>query len=390
MSQVMIRAAGLTDRGGRNTNEDAFWVCSSVEEEKLQTRGHLYVVADGTGGQEGGQTASTMAAAIVGEHYYDNSDPEVASSLRTAAETAHETLHELAKRVQTWAQMSTTLAAVVIKDGKLVIAHVGDSRVYLVRGDSIRQCTRDHIWLDEGENYGALTRYMGGQGNPHVEVETTEVDLQTGDAILLCTDGLYSVLHKEVLQEITNVQAPVQACKRLIATAKRRNTSDNATAIVARYGGKTRAGIPPLIWVMGVASLVVLAALLLTSIDGDDPVTMTPVPSATMAPLIIDDTSVPMPATEPTATWEGPSSRSIETATYAPKPTATATDTGGIPPTSTRQPTLTPTDTPRPLPTRRPATQVPADTPTPTVQPTNSGQPSAPPTSPPPTLTPPR
>ena len=152
--EPVFTAFGLTDVGGRRTNEDSF-LMPDHHEDKVSSHGRLYVVADGTGGQEGGRTASATAVEVVREKYYDGVSDDVGENLRTAIQTAHRTLFHLANEVPSWRSMSTTLVAVVVKDHRYWVAHVGDSRLYLVRGDKIQQITQDHTWAEYDENLGS-------------------------------------------------------------------------------------------------------------------------------------------------------------------------------------------------------------------------------------------
>jgi serine/threonine protein phosphatase PrpC len=368
-----LQVGQISDKGGRPTNEDATYSSAHVEGEKLEAKGQLYAVADGTGGHEGGQTASNLALEVIGEHYYDNPATDVVQSLREAIQAAQKTLLGLAESVRSWQQMSTTFVGVVIQQGRLYFANVGDSRAYLVRNDTIRQISVDHVWRESDENYGSLTRWLGGGNAPQVEVEFALETLQPDDVVVLCSDGLTDVVHPDEIKMLATRYPPDQAARRLVEQANRRRSPDNVTATVIRCGaGAQGAGLGRWIAIAGGAVLVlalILGALLMSGGKRDD-VTPAPalLPSATWTLTAIPTDTPVLPTVTPTPI------RRIEvdrTATATPTEALAPTDTPAAGPTSTRQPTNTPTFTPRPTntPTHTP-TFTPTSTPAPTSLPT--------------------
>ncbi len=319
-----IEAAVLSDPGGRRRNEDTAYNCEEmVEAEQLASRGRLYIVADGTGGQAGGQTASRRAVDVVEEYYYD-ADGDPGEDLKAAVEEAHQELYARAQRRPAWARMSTTFVGAVLYQGTLYVAHVGDSRAYLIRDGQARLLTRDHVWLEDDENYGALTRWLGGEGKPEVEVDLTTESLQEGDVIVLCSDGLTDVVDGEDIQQIVTRYPASKAAHRLVALAKQRGTADNVSVAVIRYGGKPTAPAGRALWAWaGLAFLaltaVVLAVVLLRPgkevggnggpVRGDDQTRGT-VPAATPVPptptlssvIKVEKTPTLAGASAPTAT----------------------------------------------------------------------------------------
>ncbi len=348
--KIPIYAAALTDPGGRRINEDAVYTCQAVEADKIAARGHLYIVADGTGAQEGGQTASSMAVAIIGEHFYDDTSPDIGESLRTAIATAHTALYELAKTVSGWAEMSTTVVAAVVHEGQLYLAHIGDSRAYLVRDGQARLLTRDHVWLKDDENYGALTRWLGGGRRPSVEVDLTAETLQENDVIVLCSDGLTDVVDGTDIGSLVGKFSPQSAARQLIELANRRGTGDNVSAAVIQYGGKPPA-TPWRRWAWIGGGVAVLLAIVLALIltrwpnggNGNGGGTINQ-PTATPLPIriTVEETALPTP-TEVVPTVEGtrrPTSTPVPaTDTPTPRPTPV------IVPTATTVPTPVPTAT---------------------------------------------
>ena len=367
-NETPIYAAVLTDPSGRRVNEDAVYTCQTIEADKIAARGYLYIVADGTGAQEGGQTASSMAVAIISEYFYDDTSPDIGESLRTAIAAAHTALYELAQRVSSWAEISTTVVAAVVHRGELYVAHVGDSRAYLIREGQSRLLTRDHVWLQDDENYGALIRWLGGGSRPSVEVDLTVNTLQENDIVVLCSDGLTDVVDGTDIGSLVGKDVPQSTVRQLIELANRRGTGDNVSVAVIQYGGKTLS--PPRRGRTGLAAgVIVLLGM------------------ALILALILTQRST-------TNGGGGGSSGTIAlpTATLLPahiqvKETATPTPTTAAPSVQeTRMPTSTPvpaTDTPTPRPTRRAV---------PTIAPTSvaaTAIPSPVPTSPPPPPPPP-
>ena len=372
-----IQVGQVSDRGGRPTNEDAVYACTHVEEEKRIAKGLLYAVADGTGGHEGGQTASKLALEVIGEHYYDNPSTDIVQSLREAVQAAQRTLQGLAQNVRSWQQMSTTFVGVVIHQDKLYFANLGDSRAYLVRDDVIRQMSVDHIWREEDENYGTLTRWLGGghADTDKIEVEFALETCQEDDIIVLCSDGLTDVVHPEEIKTLVTRSAPEQAARRLVEQANRRRSPDNVTATVIRCGAAARRGLGGWLAVGGAVALALILLLGALLVFGGGKGTMTPTPtlqSPATPTAVPTDTPIPPTATRTPI-------RAIEinqTPTATPTEAAKATDTPSAGPTSTRRPTDTPTFTPRP-------TRTPTHTPTSTSTPTFTAAPTSQPTAPP-------
>jgi len=382
-----IQVGQLSDVGGRSSNEDAIYACTHVDKDKLAAKGFLYAVADGTGGHEGGQTASKLALEVIGEHYYDNPSTNVAQSLREAVQAAQKTLLGLAESVRSWEKMSTTFVGVVFHKGNLFFANVGDSRAYLIRGDTITQKSVDHIWEGNDENHGQLIRWLGGGHPPEVEVEIARETLQEDDVVVLCSDGLSNVVHPDEIRALATRYDPQQTAKRLIDQANRRRSNDNVTATVVKVGEPTKGGgIGRGVIIGGLAAfllaLIAGAALLFGSgvLGGGEPTatpTITPQPTATPLPATATDTPLP-----PTGTATPIGTLDIaDTATPTPTDTPVATDAPTAGPTSTLQPTDSPTPTSRP--TRTP-THTPTHTPTftPPAEPSETPVPTATPREP--------
>src|ERR1700684_985768 len=193
---------------------------------ELESKGRLAVIADGMGGYEGGQEASRLAVETVRE-VYDNvvgDDPHLA--LREAFARAHERIQSYAGQHPALHGMGTTCTALVIRDRRLYFAHVGDSRLYLVRGASIARLTRDHSYVgrlvetgivraEDAEKHPQrhiLTAALGAGIEVGVQSAEHAMALQDSDHLLLCTDGLWSVVTEDELENAVSGNAPAECC----------------------------------------------------------------------------------------------------------------------------------------------------------------------------------
>ena len=240
-------AAGKTDTGiVRSNNEDNF-----IVDEK---RG-LLVVADGMGGHNAGEVASKMVVSIISDHLsgrqkffgeYNNSYSPSTNNLNSALRLANSAVLEAAEGSPQLQGMGTTVVAVIICGNRLSIAHIGDSRVYLVRSGNIEQLTDDHSLVNEQvkrdlitreeaaisatKNY--LTKAMGISAE--MEADLSELTLLAGDILLLCTDGLSNMITDEIMMKIIlSAEEPAAICDLLIKTANTNGGKDNITAVIA-------------------------------------------------------------------------------------------------------------------------------------------------------------
>ena len=276
---VHVEVSARTDRGlHRETNEDAYLVFrtgrflqrvqSNIGEEELESRfdvaGHILAVADGMGGAAAGEVASREV--LVEAFRLILRSPKWLLSLdnpatrdfeireyfeRTKGYIAgvHEALLRRASEDPSVAGMGTTLTVTYSIGLDLFVAHVGDSRAYLYRGDSLRHITRDHTYAQHLADAGTisqeevethpkrhfLTSVVGG-GLASVGSDLHHLPLEWGDAVLLCTDGLTGVVRDEEIARILG-SAPScdDACDGLVALTLERGAPDNVTVIVARY-----------------------------------------------------------------------------------------------------------------------------------------------------------
>jgi len=246
-----IEVASLSDVGcQRENNEDSYLYWEPADDEEFQRKGRLAVIADGMGGHEGGQEASRMAVETVRE-VYDQAlldDPQAA--LVESFVAAHGRIQDFAEQHPAFQGMGTTCTALVLRGTQLYFAHVGDSRLYLIRGARIVRLTRDHSYVgrlvesgivraEDAEKHPQrhiLTAALGAGRELAVDGPEQSVALQEGDDLLLCTDGLWSVVTEEELETAVSGNNPAECCAVLVKLARQRGGPDNITLQVLRVG----------------------------------------------------------------------------------------------------------------------------------------------------------
>ena len=251
-----VELASLSDRGcQREQNEDSFGYWEPASDEQFEGKGRLVIVADGMGGYEGGQEASRIAVATVRETYEAASGGDPQTALLQGLQRAHERIRDFADRNPEFIGMGTTCTAAALSHGKLYFAHIGDSRLYLVREDHITQLTRDHSYVkrlvesgflqpEEAETHPQrhiLTAALGVGEELIPDSPSDPLVLQEGDVLLLCTDGLWGVVHDNELREIAGSHTPAASCHEFVELAKKRGGPDNITVQVLRLGQNGRA-----------------------------------------------------------------------------------------------------------------------------------------------------
>lgn len=251
-----VGVGALTDRGRvRDHNEDALFTLQSVisqEEELLPLC--LYIVADGMGGHEGGQEASTLATRLVASWVLDrifrpfltepdqpSGRPPISKVLTEAIVAANAKVHEVCP------EGGTTLTCAFVLGTNAFLAHVGDSRAYLISRNTIRQITTDHSLVNRLIELGQITpeeakthpqrnvlyRALGRPGN--LEVDTYLQSLPADSSLLLCSDGLWGMVsEKELLAIVDSAPSAQAACSRLIARANENGGEDNITAVLVQ------------------------------------------------------------------------------------------------------------------------------------------------------------
>jgi serine/threonine protein phosphatase PrpC len=250
-----VEVAALSDVGcQRENNEDSYLYWEPAGDEEFRLKGRLAVIADGMGGHEGGQEASRMAVETVREAYDERFRGDPQAALSESLHAAHAGILSFAEKHPAFQGMGTTCTALVLRGRQLYFAHVGDSRLYLVRNGKILRLTRDHSYVgrlvesglvraEDAERHPQrhiLTAALGSGLEITVDGPQQTVPLQTGDDLLLCTDGLWSVVSEAELQDALSANAPAECCSALVKLARQRGGPDNITLQVLRVGSESR------------------------------------------------------------------------------------------------------------------------------------------------------
>jgi serine/threonine protein phosphatase PrpC len=253
---MKIIAHGLTDKGlSRKNNEDRFYTDSDLG---------LFIVADGMGGRSAGEVASRMAVEVLSDYIInpcsggeppigppDSGRSDASNKLVSGIRLANQDICEAAKNNPSWLGMGTTIVAALADGDKLSIAHAGDSRAYLVRSGTISQLTNDHSVVAEQVRMGLMSREeAAGSGIRNIitralgqdealKIDVTEIDIVHEDRLLLCSDGLSTmVADEETLMIMASADLPESACTRLVDEANNNGGKDNITVIAAFFSKK--------------------------------------------------------------------------------------------------------------------------------------------------------
>lgn len=248
---MQLEVGAKTNPGRRRqNNEDAISTTIPTDLEIKEQRGALFLVADGVGGSVGGEVASSEAIRWVTESYYTSDADKVPRNLSQAIKKANEKIYLRSQDDPSLDDMATTLVAAVIRGEQLWIANVGDSRAYLIRNNAISQLSIDHSWTRDQIEAGYLTEnqakrspYRGVITRGLGKKRTVEIDifsplkLLSGDALVLCSDGLTDVVQDDEIRQIATSLAPEEAVEELIGFANDRGGPDNISVIVVRANG---------------------------------------------------------------------------------------------------------------------------------------------------------
>lgn len=261
---LTVTAAVITDPGCvRDNNEDnGLHIRPSVTYDQ-PARGTLTIVADGMGGHSSGEIASSMAVELISRYFYENETVPPADALRIAIERASSEIFDSSVSDTKFFGMGTTVVALVIQGSFGYVGHVGDSRLYRLRGETMERMTEDHSQVMEMVKLGILTREeaqshedknvilraVGTQ--PSVEVEIYgPFQVEPGDEFMLCSDGLCDMANDDEIFSLwfgsTNIH---DACEKLVEFAKSRGGNDNITvgvvlASVAETNESTARRVP--------------------------------------------------------------------------------------------------------------------------------------------------
>ena len=232
---MRVRVAGASDVGRvRERNEDSYLVDDP-----------LFAVADGLGGHQGGEVASAVALETLGQAAAaSDGEARIRDKLRDGVLDANRAVFERAAGDSALSGMGTTLTALVAGAGRFHLAHVGDSRAYLLRDGDLSPLTEDHTLVrklvregrltpEEAEIHpqrSILTRALGIDDD--VEVDQATVEIRPGDRLLLCSDGLTSMVPDDRIHELLSGQDPDTTCRALIEAANAAGGQDNVTVVV--------------------------------------------------------------------------------------------------------------------------------------------------------------
>ncbi|MGZ5333073.1 MAG: Stp1/IreP family PP2C-type Ser/Thr phosphatase [Solirubrobacterales bacterium] len=227
--------AHKTDTGRqRNANEDSYFA-----------RAPIFAVADGMGGAQAGEVASSIAARAFEKNLDESKSAE--RQLKEIAQQANTEIHELAEKDSSRAGMGTTLTTALLRGDEVSIAHVGDSRAYVFRDGELKQLTKDHSLVEELRRQGRLTdeeaeehpqrsiitRALGPEDK--VKIDTLSFAARNDDVFLLCSDGLTTMVGEEQIGEIlADAKSLKSAVTKLIEAANSAGGRDNITAVAFR------------------------------------------------------------------------------------------------------------------------------------------------------------
>ena len=238
---------GITDSGCvRPQNQDAWKI------EELDRNSILCVVCDGMGGAKSGNVASNLAVEVFTQQVRDSwksnmSPEEVDALLCNTVKLVNFTIHDQAMQVEDFAGMGTTLVAAVIQGKQVTVVNVGDSRCYHLREKGIRRITVDHsvvqMMIHRGEltpeqarkypGKNLITRAVGPESS--VQCDLFHVDVERGEGVLLCTDGLSNMMDdQEILFEFIHGSQQENCCLQLLEVAKNRGAPDNVTCVLVQ------------------------------------------------------------------------------------------------------------------------------------------------------------
>src|SRR5437763_2773994 len=242
-----VQAVPRTDVGSvRSENQEFGTYTTGREESSSHPGGRLLVVADGMGGHRGGATASRLAGETVKAQYLGSETYDISQALREALTRANARIFTEAQANPDLRGMGTTTSALVVKNNQAWFAHVGDSRIYLVRDKEIRQITEDHSLVASMVREGLLTakeaethprrnvlqRSIGVGEDVEIDV-SGPFDVKENDIFILCSDGLHGLVKEPELKEIAALPID-QAATEYVKRALSRGAPDNVTVIVAK------------------------------------------------------------------------------------------------------------------------------------------------------------
>lgn len=250
-----MRSAGLSDIGlVRKVNEDNFLCIKLNEYLDIEDDVYIFMVADGMGGAKAGEIASKMAVTEVLEYIKqnytnvmnnNNKDEDIFKVLNKAIEHSNDKIYKKSILDSECSGMGTTLSLTLIIKNNGYFAHVGDSRIYLIRDNSIVKLTEDHSLVAELVKNGSIkpeeainhpqkniiTKALGTDYS--IEADNIKHILKSGDNLIICSDGLSNMVSdQELIKILTNASSLDSACTDMISCAKSRGGNDNITVVI--------------------------------------------------------------------------------------------------------------------------------------------------------------
>lgn len=238
----MLKTFSVSDIGKRRKlNQDYVY----TSEQPVGSVPNLFIVADGMGGHNAGDFASKLAVNTIVEEIAASQEKELEDMFGAAIKLANQKVYEHACRNPELEGMGTTVVAATCSDGKLFVANVGDSRLYVAGRRGMKQITRDHSWVEEMVRRGGLgkeearnhpdrniiTRAVGAEEK--VKPDFFRVDLQEGDMVLMCTDGLTNMLEdEEIRMALDGARDLVEQAETLVNRANENGGKDNISVIL--------------------------------------------------------------------------------------------------------------------------------------------------------------
>jgi PPM family protein phosphatase len=242
----------------RNNNEDSLGCFVPNSRHQARSHGYLFTVADGVGGLDLGEVASSTAVSVLTKEFENSAGGAMLISLLPRlVQHANAAVHDrtLAPGFR-GKKMATTLVACALRHDQAIVSHVGDSRCYLVRNRLAKQITDDHTWVNEQRKIGVindadvaqsesrhvLTRALGPE--MFVSPDTIALTIQPGDVLVLCSDGVHDELPESTIASIVWQNKPIdEIASELVARAVENDGQDNTTAIVIRIRSVEQVGM---------------------------------------------------------------------------------------------------------------------------------------------------
>jgi serine/threonine protein phosphatase PrpC len=245
---IVISHGCQSDKGMvREENQDSYGLTPPTLGDLNTPKGVLFVVADGMGGHRAGRQASELAVATITSSYASAATTPVAELIRNAMGEANAAIYTKAGSDPAFRGMGTTCTVLVFQESSYWIGHIGDSKVFLITSDELRQVTTDHsrVWdlyckgvitREQARVHperNVLTRAMGKQADAAPDI-SGPLPLSAGMWFLMCTDGLTNHLEEEEIRRMVAGRAPQVAADELVALANARGGTDNVTVVIIR------------------------------------------------------------------------------------------------------------------------------------------------------------